>query len=109
MARWLVERGVNKDSADEMGLTALHYLGDSGEDAIEMAKALLDLGANPNIVGERGESPLLIAALEVPGPAVGYTDLLLERGARLDIYSAVVLGQARELQAILRNNPQLIQ
>lgn len=107
MAAWLLERGLNVDSIDSEGNTALHYLGD-WESALEMADVLLSSGANPNIENSACATPLLLASRTVPGPT-RYTDLLIKHRANPDVYSAAILGLGDRLRAMLEKDSSLLQ
>lgn len=73
--RWLLENGAEVDAVDQFGNTALTHRSRSAKD-LEVARALLAHGADPNATGSR--SPLAAAAewLNVEGVV-----LLLEAGA----------------------------
>lgn len=75
LARLLVARGANVNTAAPSGFTPLHVA--SGLNRREMAKYLLDAGANPNAVDMRG-TPLHAATAQGNTEIV---ELLLQRGA----------------------------
>lgn len=85
------------------GATALHRAAEWG--SLETARVLLARGADPNAPDRRGRTPLALAAhdssprKEKPTPAL--VDLLLERGAVLDVFAAAVLGRRDVLTALL--------
>jgi ankyrin repeat protein len=63
-ATFLLDNGADPNAADGRGYTALHY-GASNRSLLEMLKALLTQGANPNaqlVKGETGATPFFLAA-----------------------------------------------
>ena len=74
--------------------------------AVEKAKLLLVAGAEPNAVTSDGATPLLFAALAANRPLC---ELLMRHGAKLDIFSACVLGGQAEVAALLRADPKAAQ
>ena len=75
----LLERGVDPESRDESGHTALHFA--AGYGYAEVAQTLVDHGADVDAVGNIGNTPLLIAAQE------GHTEvarILVDNGANID-------------------------
>lgn len=61
-------------------------------------RQLLDAGADINKKDAEGYTPLLVAAAQRQDRIA---QLLIERGAELDIFSAVLLGMAQEAEALL--------
>ena len=70
----LVASGARVNAIGDMGFTALHYAAMNGR--LTVAKRLLDLGADPNIRNEWGQTAAVVA---MNG---GHTDItkLLKRG-----------------------------
>jgi putative ABC transport system substrate-binding protein len=64
---------------DGMGLTTLHYAAAKG--ALETAKKLLEMGADPNSTDEQGVTPLHLAALKGQTEAA---KILLAGGAKIN-------------------------
>jgi ankyrin repeat protein len=67
---------------------------------LEVAKLLLDHGAPIDAINKRGENPLSLAR----GPVA---DLLLERGAECDIFTAIVLGRKDLMVQCLQRDPSV--
>ena len=87
------------------GFTALH-------DAVSHnlspgdIKLLLDLGADPNALNRFGESPLHLA---LRYSEEENTKLLLERGAKKDVWVQAALGEIEAVKAALAKDPGLPQ
>lgn len=86
------------DQANRNGETALHWAVFFGNSGFEVAKMLLDIGANPNIQDEDGQTPLH-KAVRVGGPEI--ISLLIRFGADASIldrdgYSVFDLAQQNE-------------
>jgi ankyrin repeat protein len=75
--------GARIDELDAGGRTALAWAAATGH--LEVARALLDAGANPNLTGQDEVSPLMLAA-ENGAPEL--VTALLERGARANAADA---------------------
>jgi len=111
--KFLLKHHADVNAVDSMGLTPLHrtVCENFHKDA---AEALLDGGAGINAKGKVGMTPLSLAIMvssyarrdeEVRQGKV-CMDLLLGRGAKLDIFSASGLGKLREVQAMVAKDPQ---
>lgn len=74
--------GLPPDTANGMGQTALHIAGLWGN--YEVAKVLLDGGADPNVENSRGQVPLHFAA-NARQRAIEICQLFLDAGASTDI------------------------
>ncbi len=95
--------------ADAEGLTALHFAAERGATAV--ARLLLDAGADPDAVDAYGCPPLLCAGHAGPwkaAPALDLVDLLVARGARVDVFRAAALGDVPRLRALLDADPALV-
>jgi ankyrin repeat protein len=80
LARWLIEQGANLEVRDDYGRTALLLVARETGD-VEMARLLLEQGADVNAVDRGDDTPLTLSAWR------GFrelTDLLLENGAETD-------------------------
>jgi ankyrin repeat protein len=93
------EADVNAIDGD---LTPLHVAADLGD--IEKAKILLEFRADINAQTSDGATPLFFAAFGNHRP---FCDLLLAKGARLDVYSACAQGKRQEVAATLKTDPKL--
>ncbi len=132
MVRLLVERGVtiglreavmlrdagrlrgllassDVDARGVDGATALHWAAELGD--AEMAELLLDAGADAEALDAHGEPPIQRAAHagpHKPEAAEDVIDLLLRRGARLDVFTAAALGRVEVLTRLLDDDPQRV-
>jgi ankyrin repeat protein len=64
LSAFLLDKGADPNAADGRGYTALHYAA-AGRNLLELAKALLAHGANPNprlVKGDAGATPFYLAA-----------------------------------------------
>lgn len=77
----LIERVANVDAKyTESGVTALMYAAKYGR--VEVAKLLIEKGANVNLQGDRGETPLIMG---IDAGSIEMVSLLIEKGANLEI------------------------
>ena len=77
----------------------------TGSDQKEIALLLLEQGADPHVVLPNGDSPLLGAAFHQNRELA---DALIARGVQMDIFAAAALGDAEQMRAFLRENPDLV-
>jgi len=93
-----------------MGLTPLHHAAERGH--LDVARVLLDHGANVRAVDGRGRPPLYLAAQGVrmrkmrSSPDV--VDLLLTCGAPLNACALAVLGRTDALAALIDADPTVV-
>ncbi len=73
-------------------------------EVMEKVKLLLEFGADVNAHTDDGATALLFAAIAGHRQVC---DLLLQKGAKLDIYSACLLGKKAEAEEMLKMNPAL--
>ena len=109
LAKAAIDAGAEVDALNDRGQTALHLAGERG--SVAVAEVLLDHGADPNARSERGDTPLALAAHPGPlkeGEARDVVDLLRERGATVDVYTAAMLGDAATLGRLLDDAPELL-
>jgi ankyrin repeat protein/catechol 2,3-dioxygenase-like lactoylglutathione lyase family enzyme len=107
--RLLLEHGADPDARDA-GDNAypLHRAG-AGPDALEVARALLDAGGDVHGAGD-------VHRLDVIGwhtcfePAIArdVLALLVERGARHHIFSAIAVGDLELIQKLVEDNPDAL-
>lgn len=99
----VLEHGGELNVWSDLGnMTPLHVAAQG--DGLEKVKLLLKYKANVNADPGDGVTPLFCAALN--GTAE-MCDFLLSEGARLDFYSACVLGKKAEVEAMLKATPTL--
>ncbi|HYE25462.1 MAG TPA: ankyrin repeat domain-containing protein [Clostridia bacterium] len=98
----LLKRKVDVNRRDKSGVTALMMASGTGDRAT--VDLLLKNGADATLQDRRGGTALKRAARfrhsEVPS-------LLMRHGAKPDIFDAAQLGLAKELEAMLREEPSL--
>jgi ankyrin repeat protein len=102
----LIHRGAEVDAHDQWGRTPLHWAGEGL--ALAAAIVLVDHGANVRTKDAGGGTPLIEAAGRY-GPEAGpFVDFLLERGASLDLYTALALERGEEARRILSEDPDAV-
>lgn len=79
---YLIDSGASPEIPDISGNTALHHACTPPTSRLEVAKLLLEKGANVNAQNRFGEVPLFFS---FQGADVPLVDLLMEHGANLDI------------------------
>jgi putative ABC transport system substrate-binding protein len=92
---------------DDLGLTTLHHAAAKG--ALETAKKLLQMGADPNAQDDRGVTPLHLAALKGQTEAA---KILLAGGAKINLKDVLgatpvnyaMAGAQEECEKFLREN-----
>jgi RNA polymerase sigma factor (sigma-70 family) len=92
---------------DVAGMTALHHAAERG--ATEVARLLVEAGADVNARDSRGEAPIDHASHAgpwKPAPAEQIVRLLLDRGATVDVFQAAAMGDVPRLRALLDEDPQ---
>ncbi len=100
----LLAAGADVRARNRLGSTALHRAaGRLNEQAVEI---LLDNGADVNAQDDWGSSPLRTALRSLTGGRVA--QLLLERGAKHDVFTACALGELDLLRSMLQQDRALL-
>jgi ankyrin repeat protein len=86
------------NARDENGDTPLHAAAAGGH--VEVVKLLLAAGADVNVTNEYGETPLHWVPVS---RRAEIAELLLQAGARLDLHSAVAVGDLEAMGELLRS------
>ena len=103
VVRMLVERGADVNARGRNGYTPLHYAAE--QDNVEVADYLISHGADMEAADDQGFTPLMEVS---HGASPGMLGLLLTRGARIDLCTAVNLGRADWVRWLLRDGPALM-
>jgi len=104
VARLLADDPALVNTRDAGGYTPLHLAAWNGKR--DTAALLLDACADIDAWNRRGEAPLALAAPYESEDGISETiDLLLDRGATADIFTAARLGLVKGVAARLREDP----
>ncbi len=104
----LLRAGANPNFEPESGYTPLIAAVNCPDRRLEVAavRALLDRGANPNRTNRYGQTPLSLAlAVGFRGSSLSHRqaiELLIQRGAAVDLRQACVLGDPKRVQSLLQ-------
>lgn len=100
----LLLSGIDVDIVDNNGLTALYYAAQWGR--LEMARCLIERGANIEHVDDFGNTPLMRACLTFNRNGVDMIALLISAGANIDAqnYSG---NSPRSLSKIMTGFPDI--
>jgi len=93
-------------AVDAAGMTALHHAAERG--ATEVARLLIEAGADVNARDGRGEAPIDHASHAGPwkdGSAGEIVRMLLDHGAEVDVFQAAALGDVARLRTLLDEDP----
>ncbi len=97
-------------ASDGRGNTALHLAAEQGHG--QLLQALLDLGADPDARNKVDQSPIHRALAKNPfdgeKPDFATAGLLLQRGARGDLWTAAALGDVAGLEELAAVTPAAI-
>ena len=76
---------------------------------VDTVRELLDRGADPNWAGPTNDrwSPLQLAIHHGRPEHLRVAELLIERGAIIDIWAAAAMGDSKRVQALLASDPSL--
>src|SRR5262245_21473117 len=103
--RWLLEHGADpnlRDTGDNA--SALHFAAANGH--LESVRVLLDAGADVQGIGDLHHGGVIGWASREGNQAV--IDLLVERGARHHIFSAMALGDVDLVERLVDEDPQAL-
>lgn len=100
----LADRGADVMARDESDhATPLHWAANGGH--AEAAEMLIDRGADPNADDDvHGWGPIGWATID--GVRSEVTELLLERGARPGIFSAIALNDVEAVRTVIERDPE---
>ena len=100
----LITEGVEIDGLDYNGLTALYYAAQYGR--LEMARVLIEKGANIEHQDEYGNTPLMRACLNLNRNGVDMISLLISSGANVDAQNKSG-NSPRRLSKIMMGFPEI--
>ncbi len=102
--RLLLDRGADPNARDVGdNALALHFAAGSGY--LESVRALLDAGADVHGTGDLHELDVIGWATVFDEPHRQVVDLLLDRGARHHVFSALALGDHELLRRVITDDP----
>ena len=106
--RLLLEHGADPDARDD-GDNATPLFFAAGGGPIETVRLLLDAGADPRAEGDVHQLEV-IGAATCFGPTIPWdtVNLLLERGAKHHIFSAIAVQDADVIEALVDENPDAL-
>ena len=103
----LLERGADPNARDDGdNALALHFA--AGDGPLDSVRALLDGGSDVQGVGDLHRMDVIGWATLTAEARRDVVDLLVERGARHHVFSAIALGDLDLLQRVIANDPQAI-
>lgn len=102
IASLLIGAGAAIDAPGDLGNTPLHYAVERDQSP-DLARLLVEGGADMAKPNKAGETPLHIAAAQNHEVA----EVLLQYGGKIDLNSAILLGQAGQVRQLVDQDPQL--
>jgi ankyrin repeat protein len=106
MLEHLLKRGADINTPSITGRTPLHQY--CGGNDVEFIRFLLDHGANPNAADKDGTMPIHLAVTRDSAEAKTIVEMLLQRGATLDVFAQAQLGQTDKVLAAVKEHPDLL-
>jgi ankyrin repeat protein len=106
--RLLLERGADPN-VRESGDHALPLHGAAGHGPLESVRALLDAGSDAQGAGDLHLLDVIGWATCFAGARRDVVDLLVERGARHHVFSAIALGDRELLRRVVRDDPRALE
>jgi ankyrin repeat protein len=106
MLEHLLKRGADINTPSITGRTPLHQY--CGGNDVEFIRFLLDHGANPNAADKDGTTPIHLAVTRDSAEAKTIVEMLLQRGATLDVFAQAQLGQTDKVLADVKEHPDLL-
>ncbi|HEV3197482.1 MAG TPA: ankyrin repeat domain-containing protein [Bryobacteraceae bacterium] len=108
--RLLLEHGADPNAREEGdNAYALHFAAGYGH--LETVRALLDAGGDVHGIGDAHELDVIGWATAGRPPGESHWEvlsLLLERGARHHIFSAIAVGDLDQIQRLVEENPEAL-
>ena len=106
--RLLLEHGADPNARDQGdNAYALHFAAANGR--LETVRLLLDAGGDVHGAGDLHQGDVIGWAVgDGEGPSREMVSLLLERGARHHIFSAIATGDADLVRRVVRENPDAL-
>jgi ankyrin repeat protein len=99
VVKLLLGKGADAQARNEWGATPLHP-SISDKTCVEL---LLAAKADPNVADQQGQTPLFEAAYHGHAESA---QLLLAQEAKLDLYSACLLGKVEDVKKFVAENPR---
>lgn len=105
--RLLLERGADPNARDR-GDNAIPLFAAAGGGPIDSVRALLDAGSDVHGAGDAHQLEAIGAATIFAQARRDVVDLLVARGARHHVFSAIALGDVELLRRVVREDPAAI-
>jgi hypothetical protein len=106
IAELLIRHGANVNARGDAGLTPLHEAANNGH--VEIVDLLLKSGADLESESDSRLKPLHLCTPGRVSRCAEVAQLLLKRGAQVDLHSAMGLLDASRAQQILRDDPNTV-